>query len=260
MMNKTVQNLTVLSNIQLNRDHHLLELKSPVRLDAIAPGQFVNVRVVNSQQTFLRRPFSIYGVDYEKNSISLFIKDVGPGSHLLTSASEGEEVDVVFPLGKGFSFPEKNERILLVGGGFGIAPLLFFAREMHLRNLQADVRALVGARTANDLMELDAFAQYGEVHTTTEDGTHGMKGRVTDHPVFRNNLQMYNRVYTCGPDAMMKAVAAGAAAADVFCEVSLENTMACGFGVCLCCVTDTVSGHQCVCTDGPVFNIKDLKW
>jgi dihydroorotate dehydrogenase electron transfer subunit len=109
-------------------------------------------------------------------------------------------------------------------------------------------------------MELDSFAQYGQVSTTTEDGTHGLKGRVTDHSVLSDNLQKFDRVYTCGPEPMMKAVAARAAAAGVFCEVSLENTMACGFGVCLCCVTDTTSGHQCVCTDGPVFNIKDLKW
>ena len=260
MMNKTVQNLRVLSNIQLNRDHHLLELQAPVKLEQIAPGQFVNVRVDKSQSTFLRRPFSIYDVNYEKNTISLFIKDVGPGSHVLTSTPEDEEVDVVFPLGNGFSFPKNNERVLLVGGGFGIAPLLFFAKELKKRNLTAEIHSLVGARTADDLMQLDSFSRYGQVYTTSEDGTHGVKGRVTDHPVLRDNLQDFDRVYTCGPEPMMKAVAAKAAAADVFCEVSLENMMACGFGVCLCCVTDTTSGHQCVCTDGPVFNIKDLKW
>ena len=260
MMKKTVQNLRVLSNIQLNREHHLLELQSPVKLDQIAPGQFVNVHVDKSQSTFLRRPFSIHGVDYERNSISLLIKDVGPGSHVLTRTPEGEEVDVIFPLGNSFSLPEKSERILLVGGGFGIAPLIFFARELMKRELDAEIHVLVGARSAKDLMELDAFAQYGQVHTTTEDGTHGVKGRVTDHPVLKDDLQKFNRVYICGPDPMMKAVAAKAKAADVFCEVSLENTMACGFGVCLCCVTDTTGGHKCVCTDGPIFNIKDLKW
>jgi dihydroorotate dehydrogenase electron transfer subunit len=95
---------------------------------------------------------------------------------------------------------------------------------------------------------------------TTEDGTLGFRGLVTQHPIFAHDLKKYNRIYACGPDGMMKAIAKEAKKAGVECEVSLENLMACGFGVCLCCIEPTVNGNVCVCTEGPVFNINDLKW
>jgi dihydroorotate dehydrogenase electron transfer subunit len=123
-----------------------------------------------------------------------------------------------------------------------------------------DVSILIGARSSKDLVEIDQFSRYGAVFTTTEDGTGGIKGYVTDHPVLGSELSSFTRIYSCGPEPMMKAVASRAGSNSIFCEVSLENTMACGFGVCLCCVTETTQGHKCVCTDGPVFNINQLKW
>ena len=123
-----------------------------------------------------------------------------------------------------------------------------------------NVNILLGARSVVDLVELDQYALFGKLYTTTEDGSHGQKGFVTDHTLFLDELDQFNRIYCCGPEPMMKAVAARAKSKSVFCEVSLENTMACGFGVCLCCVTETTQGHKCVCTDGPVFNINQLTW
>lgn len=257
-MRKSVQYLTVTANTQLNKDHHLLVLHSVVELQDIKPGQFVNILVDKSQSTFLRRPFSIHAVDYKCNSVHILIKGIGQGTKCLSQTPVGEQLSVVFPLGNGFSLPDTPSKLLLVGGGCGVAPLLFLAQK--LQTAGHEIHILLGARSADDLVELNVYQQYGELHTTTEDGSHGEKGFVTNHPLFISEIESFDRIYTCGPEPMMKAVATIARQKEIFCEVSLENTMACGFGVCLCCVTETVDGNQCVCSEGPVFNINRLKW
>ena len=109
-----------------------------------------------------------------------------------------------------------------------------------------------------DLLQLEEFVKYGEVYTTTEDGSHGEKGYVTQHSIL--NKVRFEQIYTCGPKPMMVAVAKYAKSNQIECEVSLENTMACGIGACLCCVENTTEGHLCVCKEGPVFNINKLLW
>ncbi len=257
-MKKSVQNLLVISNQKLNRDHTLLELKSEVPLSEIAAGQFANILVDKTSNVFLRRPFSIYQVDYKCNSISVLIKAIGEGTNCLANSKVGESLSVIFPLGQGYSVPQKKSRVLMVGGGVGIAPLMLLSSSLCKDSHQ--IAILIGAKSAGDLVQLDVFGKYGKVHTTTEDGSHGTKGFVTDHSLLLQDLKLFDRIYTCGPEPMMKAVANIAYSNNIPCEVSLENTMACGFGVCLCCVTETVLGHRCVCTDGPVFDIKLLKW
>jgi dihydroorotate dehydrogenase electron transfer subunit len=259
-MQKSVQNLEIVSNTRLNSDHHLLKLKPGQKLEMLDPGQFVNILVDHLQNVFLRRPYSIHAVDYETNTFDVLIKGVGEGSKYLLKRNAGDKLDVIFPLGKGFTLPplnEKAEKILIVGGGCGVAPLFYLAQVLKGR---ADQSILLGARSFSDLIELDRYSQFGEVYTTTEDGSYGEKGYVTNHSVFGEKLSLFTRIYACGPEPMMKTVAAKAHEKQIFCEVSLENTMACGFGVCLCCVTDTINGHKCVCTEGPVFNINELKW
>ena len=257
-MKKTVQDLEIISNSRLNHDQHLLVMKSPVAVDEIRPGQFANLEVAQSKTTFLRRPFSIYTIDKEENTISFLIKRVGDGSKALTDMKPGEIINTIYPLGNSFTSANKGEKVLLVGGGVGTAPMYILAQE--LTTIGCDVNILLGARSAADLVELEKFEEYGNLLITTEDGSKGEKGFVTQHSVFTGQLKEFDRVYTCGPDPMMQAVARGAAAQGVSCEVSLENTMACGFGACLCCVTETTKGNKCVCTEGPVFNVKDLKW
>lgn len=257
-MKKTVQNLRVMANLRLNDYHHILQLQAPEQLEPIEPGQFANLLVDHAPGVFLRRPFSIYSVNYESNTISVFIKVIGEGTRNLANTPVGSIISGLFPLGNGFSIPKSKEKILLVGGGSGVASMMSLAQVLST-NLN-DVSILLGARSSADLVELDHFSRYGTLYTTTEDGTHGVKGYVTDHHVFSTELEHFARVYTCGPEPMMKAIAAKAKKESVFCEVSLENTMACGFGVCLCCVTETQQGHKCVCTDGPVFNTNQLKW
>ncbi|HEY5509561.1 MAG TPA: dihydroorotate dehydrogenase electron transfer subunit [Prolixibacteraceae bacterium] len=257
-MKKTVRDLQVISNIRLNKDHSLLELKSDIRLEGIVPGQFANILVDKATNTFLRRPFSIHQVDYKCNTISFLIKGIGEGTNCLLNSSVGDKLNVIFPLGRGFSVPKNKSKVLLVGGGVGLAPLLLLAG--LLKEARHAVEVLLGARSVTDLVELDFFSKYAIVHTTTEDGTHGTKGFVTNHAVMTENVGLYDRIYTCGPDPMMKEVARIARINQIECEVSLENSMACGYGVCLCCITETIEGHKCVCTEGPVFDIKYLKW
>jgi dihydroorotate dehydrogenase electron transfer subunit len=118
----------------------------------------------------------------------------------------------------------------------------------------------LGGRKLEDISLVKEFKPFGEVMITTEDGSGGVKGMVTDHPVLTGSRFSFDRVYSCGPEPMMKAIAQVAGKLGTFCEVSLENTMACGFGACLCCVTATTTGNKCVCTEGPVFNAADLLW
>lgn len=256
-MNKRVEDLEIISCSKLNYNNYLLDLKSLNVLNGINPGQFLNILVEDSPSTFLRRPFSINNVDYSNNTISILVKEVGNGTKSIVSKSKGDKLNIVFPLGNSFTLPCKGEKILLVGGGVGIAPMLFMAKVSKERG--ADVHILLGARSEKDHILLDEFAKYGEVYLTTDDGSLGIRGFVVDHPILNENSGI-NHIYCCGPEIMMKSVALKAISLNSECEVSLENLMACGFGVCLCCVTKTNDGNKCVCTEGPVFNTKDLQW
>lgn len=247
-----------MENTPLNSTNFLIKLQSDHRLPEMLPGQFANVEVKKSNEVFLRRPFSIFAVDYNKNTISLLVKILGRGSKILTEAEPGEKMNIIYPLGKCFTKPEINDKVLLIGGGSGVAPMLFLAKESGLKSNQVDI--ILGAKAKEDHINIEDYKPYGSIYFTTEDGSFGEKGFVTQHTVFKNRLGEYNKIYACGPEGMMKAVAKEAKMANVFCEVSLENLMACGFGVCLCCIEPTNRGNLCVCTEGPVFNINELKW
>ena len=258
MPKKFVTEFTVVQNAALNATNFLVKVKAPNSLPRIAPGQFVNVEIPNSSEVFLRRPFSVFEVNYADNTLSMIVKILGRGSKTLTKVKEGDQLSLVYPLGKSFTYPVSTDRILLIGGGSGVAPMLFLARESGLQAENVDL--ILGARTADDHIIADEYRQFANLHYASEDGSLGEKGFVTQHSVFTRDLKAYDKIYACGPDGMMRAVAKDAKAAGVFCEVSLENLMACGFGVCLCCIEPTTKGNLCVCTDGPVFNINELKW
>lgn len=257
-MKKTVIDLLLLENKQLNKDNFLLKLQSPVPVSEIYPGQFVNIEIKDAHEIFLRRPFSVLDVDYQNQTISLLVKVLGRGSKKLTEIQAGKKLSTILPLGKSYSLPDVNDRILLIGGGSGVAPMLFLAKTCGL--IPNNVHILIGAKSVSDHIDIEEYKPFGNFYFTTEDGTFGEKGYVTNHSVFTNDLTKFTKIYTCGPDLMMKAIGKIAIANAIFCEASLENMMACGFGVCLCCVEDTKAGHRCVCTDGPVFNVNDLKW
>ncbi len=235
----------------------LLKLRAQEEaLPDIFPGQFVQVRVDGSSTTYLRRPISVYYVDYAKQELWLLVQMVGDGTKTLAATPVDSFINVMLPLGNPFSMPQEPQaKLLLVGGGVGIAPLLYLGKVLKEKGFQPQF--LLGGRKASDMVQIEAYEQFGPVYITTEDGSLGEKGFVTQHSVFENRPDV---IYCCGPKPMMQAVARYATENGVFCELSLENTMACGLGACLCCVEDTRDGHQCVCQEGPVFNLNQLKW
>ena len=234
----------------------LLRLHAECALPDMVPGQFVQVRVDGSSSTYLRRPISIHDVDIQSNEISILVQQIGEGTRHLAATETDDIINIIMPLGNGFSMPERGERCLLVGGGIGIAPLYYFAKVLYEKGIRPSL--LLGGKSETDLLCLADYQKLGETFVTTEDGSLGEKGFVTMHSVWQK--QSYDKIYVCGPKPMMKAVAKLASEKNVWCEVSLENLMACGLGACLCCVEDTVDGHVCVCKEGPVFNTRRLKW
>ncbi len=256
-MKKYILDLTVRSVEPVGGRYVLIKLTGDEPLPEMLPGQFVEVRVDQSPTTFLRRPISINFVNREQNELWLLVAAIGNGTRRLASLHEGENLNCVLPLGNGFTMPTKaDERLLLVGGGVGVAPLLYMGAEM--KRMGCEPTFLLGARSAKDLLMLDEFRQYGRVFVTTEDGSEGERGFVTNHSLL--SQEQFDRIATCGPKPMMVAVARYAAKVSVECEVSLENMMACGLGACLCCVEKTTEGNLCVCKEGPVFNTKRLLW
>lgn len=254
---KHILDLTVRELIPVHQRYVLIKLTHSQELPMMHPGQFVEVLIDHSPETFLRRPVSIHFVDAEKNELWLLVAIVGKGTQRMARLKPGDTLNCVLPLGTGFSWDNKcHKNILLVGGGVGVAPLLWTGAV--IRQQGGEPTFLLGARSAGDLLQLDTFSHYGRVLTTTEDGTAGHQGFVTQHPVLQT--ETFDLILTCGPTPMMKAVARYAVASGIGCEVSLENLMACGLGACLCCVEKTVRGNVCVCKEGPVFNIEELLW
>lgn len=257
-LKKHIIDLQVVSVEALGERFVLLKCTDPnAPLPPMMPGQFAQLRVDGSKETFLRRPISINFVDTKQNQIWFLVQLVGAGSRALGRLKEGDTLNALLPLGNGFSMPVSDEKKhLLVGGGVGTAPLLYLGAQMNLMGMRPTF--LLGARTKDMLLQMEDFQRVGDVYVTTEDGSAGEKGFVTQHSILFK--QHFDRISVCGPSPMMKAVAKFARANSVPCEVSLENMMACGLGACLCCVEKTVKGNVCVCTEGPVFDINELTW
>ncbi|MDE5561881.1 MAG: dihydroorotate dehydrogenase electron transfer subunit [Bacteroidaceae bacterium] len=257
-MKKHIIDLRIVSREVLGERFVLLKCTDPqAELPPMMPGQFAQLRVDGSKETFLRRPISINYVDTRQNQVWFLVQLVGAGSRALGCLQEGDVLNALLPLGNGFSMPvSPQKRHLLVGGGVGTAPLLYLGAQMSLLGMRPAF--LLGARSESMLLQLDDFRKVGDVYVTTEDGSMGEKGFVTQHSILSE--QHFDRISVCGPSPMMKSVARYARLNSIPCEVSLENMMACGLGACLCCVEKTVRGNVCVCTDGPVFDINELTW
>ena len=266
MKEKFILDLTVAAAEHIHERYVLLRLRSEAELPEMQPGQFVEVRVDDSPHTMLRRPISINFVDRERGELWLLVATVGEGTRRLGRLKAGDRLNCVLPLGRGFArASEAGGRFLLVGGGVGVAPLLY--QGCRLKAEGAQVTFLLGARTGRDVLLLSEFERYGRVLVTTEDGSLGEKGFVTQHSVLAR--ERWDMIQCCGPTPMMKAVAAYAWQSRTDCQVSLENLMACGLGACLCCVekirrreadgSETVD-NVCVCKEGPVFYKEQLTW
>ena len=258
-MKKRIEDLLVLENIRLNEEFYVLRLHTDDPLSEILPGQFAEVRIDGSPDTFLRRPISIYDIDYASNDIFLLIKVAGEGTRKLADVKSHDLLNLIYPLGNSFSMP-KGKNVLLIGGGTGVAPMLLLGRYLK-EKYHVQPNFLLGFRSSGLIIEQEKFESTGKVYITTEDGSAGYRGIVTEHPVLGKDAPTFDMIYCCGPEAMMKAVAAYADKRKTSCEVSLENLMGCGIGACLCCIVDTRDkGHVNTCTEGPVFNASRLKW
>ncbi len=228
-----------------------LDIQAPDLAASVRPGQFVMVRVADDFDPLLRRPLSIH--DRQGERIALLFKVVGRGTARLAKVQPGEEIDVFGPLGR--PFPPVEGRVVLVGGGMGLAPLLFLAKESDPET----TRLRLGAAGVGDLPGLDDFEALGlPLQVFTEDGSLGVEGLVTQG-LAGELAERPATIMACGPEPMLRATAKIAARAGVECWVSLEARMACGLGACLGCVVEAADGSRPrVCADGPVFEARRI--
>jgi dihydroorotate dehydrogenase electron transfer subunit len=256
-MTKIIAEHTISEIINPSDGHYIIRFLSPVDIPEIKPGNFAEIKIDDEPDVFLRRPFSILDVDYGRHLISFYVKAIGKGTRKLGSLKAGQKVSLIYPLGNEFHVNPDYKKVLIVTGGSGIAPFILLGK--LLKKTEVNMTFLIGGRSDKEILLTEEFLKYGNVLLTTEDGSLGEKGLVTQHSLFSKPFD-YDKIYTCGPEPMMKAVAGIARQKSIPCESSLENMMACGFGICLCCVTPTQEGNKRVCYEGPVFEVNYLKW
>lgn len=263
----------VVENERFKPSYFLLTLYCPPIANEIKTGQFIMLKVSDNHSPLLRRPFSIYKsypVDHpEKNKrgcLLILYKKVGKGTQRMTEFKKGRKVNMIGPLGNGFSLPPlpSSTNIILIGGGVGIVSLYSLAEVLGFRNLSV----FIGGKTKDDILCEKEFKKrnVSKIFIATEDGSLGYKGTVID--LFLSQERRFKRgasryIYSCGPVEMLKGLARALKAKEVVCQVSLEARMGCGFGACWGCVVktnDPNTPYQRVCKEGPVFNLKDIVW
>ena len=245
--------------------YHSLTFVAPEMADRAHPGQFVSIGVEGAG-TVLRRPFSIYAVSRHgpwAGTIEVVFDLVGPGTAWLTTRTKHDVVDLVGPLGKPFPMPQQPVNCLLVGGGYGAAPLLYLANVLQHKGFRVDM--IMGAARQDRIFNaIEAKRLSATTDFTTEDGSFGTKGRVTDVLERVLSRGTIGAVYACGPMSMLAAVSAVAKAHGVPVQVAVEEAMACGTGVCWTCVlpyrTKGEVRNLRACIDGPVFNGARVEW
>jgi dihydroorotate dehydrogenase electron transfer subunit len=248
---------------QLSPDAFLLHFESPTLSESFLPGQFTMVRIPDRSDILLRRPYSFCDSRPESHRFSLLVKIAGKGTRALAELPIGGRADCLGPLGSAFRLPDDSRKAVVVAGGVGIAPFVAFCRVLAKRGRSAVV--LLGGRSAHDLYLRSDFEALGmDVRTSTEDGTHGHRGRVTDLLAKELEKDEPLRLYSCGPTPMLLRVAQMARERGIPHQVSLERRMGCGMGCCLGCVvyTRTEAGGEYLrsCTEGPVFDAENVAW
>lgn len=258
---------TVLDNTPVMPGTYLLRLQAPELAHAGRPGQFVMVRCAEegSYDPLLRRPLALHRLDRAQGAVELLVRVVGRGTAWLAVRRPGDALDVLGPLGKGFTIDRKTRNLLLVAGGMGIAPLLAAADEGLARGCA--VTLVLGARTQSELYPPALIPPSVEVHLATDDGSCGRAclapAILQDPPL--GLLAWADQVLACGPRPMLAALAPIVRAGRLrpragFAQVSLEEAMACGVGVCLGCVVRTTKGMVRVCQEGPVLDLHEILW
>lgn len=258
----------VLKSEQLAPNTIRLRFEFPLLSQLAKPGQFVNIRVREALTPLLRRPFSIHRVSPAAGWVEILFDIRGEGTKLLAETREGHTIDVLGPLGNGFQIPNQLEHAILIGGGIGIAPLLFLAQELRQTNVQ--VKCYYGVKNQQQLCCPDDFKNIGaKMKIATEDGSSGHQGFVTDLLLIQKEYNVQQKtpsiaLFACGPPAMLRAVQQFALNRQVETQLSLESKMGCGFGVCVGCAvparktTNSLTTYYLVCQDGPVFRAEEV--
>jgi dihydroorotate dehydrogenase electron transfer subunit len=261
-----------LSEVLIHRrtgDYHLLSLVAPTIASTARAGQFVGLQPGTDRPFLLRRPFSIHRVERHGpgfGTLEIVFEVVGPGTEVLSGLRPHDSVDVLGPLGRPFTLPDEPCACLLVGGGYGVAPLFFLAEELRGRGCRIDF--VVGASTAGRLFKAIEAKRLGRTAViTTDDGSTGQRGVVTDVMPALMSQARTRMVYACGPMPMLAAASRVAATAGVPCQISVEELMACGTGICFSCVVPLLDDGQQVstrlarsCVDGPVLDGAAIAW
>lgn len=259
-------NATVVENIEVAPSYYKISFKWKTK-KAVCPGHFVMLKVTDSLDPLLRRPFSVYNARAMKGYVlaEVLYKVVGKGTGIMAEMNKGDVLDVLGPLGKSFPNVKDASKLIMVAGGIGLAPFYLLARGQKQKAL-----LIFGGRTKADVSIAKPFKSLSSVtlKVATEDGSSGTKGRVTD--VLEKTLKKDSIIYACGPLPMLKAVAVMAEECGVRAYVSLESSMACGIGVCLGCAvrakppvkrpTTEDKKYSMVCSDGPVFDARAIDW
>lgn len=253
-MKKLVVVGKILANEAINANVKRMVIEAPQIAEAAQPGQFVHVKKPDSVN-FLRRPFSIADADRENGTITLIYRIVGKGTAEYAAMKVGEAFSILGPIGNGFAL--KDGRPLLVGGGVGIAPLIYLSRQLKDKK----PILLIGGKNKDEVFWEKYLQEFADkIYITTDDGSVGFKGftvQLLPQILAENNIE---HIYTCGPNIMMESVAKLAHKHDIDCQVSLEKRMACGIGVCLGCTFEgkLTGKRRKVCTEGPVFASKEV--
>lgn len=261
------ENSNVLWNEHVCSSYYKMGLTCDRGYGFAQPGQFVMIRIGDGCDPLLRRPFSIHRLIYNEKGIQgieLLYKVVGKGTRKLTEYAAGNTLNMVGPLGRGFSIPDKIKNAVIVVGGIGIAPMLFLSSRLKEKNIAIqDCKIFVGGRSGDDLLCENEFYDMGfPVCNTTDDGSTGQKGLVTD--AFETALKRSHPdiIYACGPLPMLREVKRIAQQYAVACQLSIETIMACGMGACMGCAIesgDVSGGYVHACLNGPVFNANEIK-
>lgn len=257
-----LEQASVLEHIPIRGGYNLLRMRAPRIAPCVKPGQFIHVKVPHLEECVLRRPFSVFRTD--NDSLAILYKDVGKGTRTLQYLKPGESLSILGPLGHGFPMPNPDCYPVIVAGGYGMAALYLTASSSPVKGV-----AFFGGRAQKDILCVADFEALGWiVHVTTEDGSLGRKGIVTealDDWWRSEGTARQPELFVCGPSGMLKAVALRALERGWQAWTSMDNNMGCGVGACLTCVLKIQAGESGwtwarACREGPVFNARDVRW
>lgn len=269
----------IISNTKIGKDHFVMALEVPAAWKDAQPGQFLHIRLADASEPLLRRPLSVHkitpmtkgGARAKRYSLDLLYSVKGKGTALLSKKQGGETLDIIGPLGRGFDYTAAHQGptlYVLVAGGMGVAPLVFLADKLieYKRNAGTagppEIMVLLGAATQRKIFCERYLQKKGcVVHVATEDGSRGLRGTVAD--LFSKKIKAAHPslvAYACGPRPLLQKLAKECLIHKVPLQVSLEEFMGCGIGACLGCALLTKSGYRRVCSDGPVFDARDIVW